>query len=130
MSENDHVCVKEVQLAQMQWTCDDTNRKTDATAKKVDELITLLKGNGKIGLVEEVHKQADFCQSIQKKREYDKKKNDGFWQRFVAPIYNVVVVSVLTLLLVGLIAFMQTKNEASRVDKLDTIIQQLNSMSK
>jgi predicted ribosomally synthesized peptide with SipW-like signal peptide len=116
--EAKHVCVKEVELALLQRTVDETK-------SGVDSLVKLLKGNSDIGLVAAVREQGQYCKRVQEEKAEVEKRGNTLWVRFFAPVYNVAVVAVLTLLIAGTWAFFQSKNEASRVAKLDTVMQKL-----
>ena len=113
-----HVCVKEVELALLQKTQNDT-------LEKVTDLVHLIRGNGFPGLVAEVREQRATCQRVQQDKKDAAARENGFWNRFIAPVYTVVAVGVLTLIISGLLVFVQNKAESSRVAKMDTLMQEL-----
>jgi len=118
MTEKPHVCVKEVELALLQKTCTDTN-------VLVTDLVHLIRGNGTIGLLAEVREQKQMCQRIQAEKKRSEEKANTFWNRYVAPAYNVIIISVLSLLIAGTMAFIQNKNEESRMAKINGIMREL-----
>jgi hypothetical protein len=121
MTEARHNCVKEVELALLQLTVENTK-------ESVDSLVKLLKDNGQIGLVSMVREQGLFCKTVQAQKAADAARENTLWVRFFQPVYNVAAVCVLSLIVAGTVVFFANKTEASRVAKLDTVMQKLERM--
>lgn len=125
MTEAKHPCVKEVELALLQRTIEEVQRGQDETKAGVESIVKLLKGNGEIGLVAVVREQGQFCKTVQAQKQAAVLRENTLWVRFFQPVYNVAAVCVLSLIVAGTVVFFANRTEASRVAKLDTIMQEL-----